>query len=302
MNSKRVSLGLIMFAIFMVENSYAQGMIDGFYNQKGQLSLTASYTGSKVDEFYVGTTKASPVPELNTIKQSIVSLYAKYAVMDNLSLIFNAPFISSKSGAGADPVNGKKKVSGFQDISLAAKLRPFSIDAGAGTLDGITSLTIGIPTGYEANGILSNGNGAFSTDLHVGAQYNFNIGLFATAMAGYSIRGEADNTFKTHDGNKFDVPNAFLFAAKIGYAGSHFYLEGWMDHQSSSDGVDIMGTGFDGNFPETKVNYTRFGATAYVPVTKALGISVGFGSVTSGRNISITNYINGGITLNLDTM
>ncbi|GAA5222164.1 transporter [Membranihabitans marinus] len=302
MNLKNVILGLLVMTFFAVQKAHSQGMIDGFYNTKGQLSLTASYTGSKVEDFYVGTTKASPVPALNTIEQSIVSLYAKYALMDNLSLIVNAPFISSKSGADADPVNGETKVSGFQDISLAAKLRPFSVDAGAGSLDGITSLTIGIPTGYEANGILSNGNGAFSTDLHVGAQYNFNMGLFATAMAGYSFRGEAENTFKTAHGNKFDVPNAFLFAAKIGYAGAHFYIEGWMDHQSSSDGVDIMGTGFDGNFPETKVNYTRFGATAYVPITKALGVSVGFGSVTSGRNISITNYFNGGITLNFDTM
>ena len=297
-------LPLMVLGLLMVgTTASSQGIIDGFYNPKGNISLTASYTGTSYDEFYVGTEKVGPVPAHNEITQDIISLYAKMGLTDKLTLILNAPYISAKGEGNPDPISGNTKESGLQDLGVAAKYRAFGTTFTGGKIDGITALGFSIPMGYESNSILSIGNGAFSTNLHVGGHLQLDQGFFTTLVAGYSFKGKAADSFNVNGGNDYDVPNAFLAMAKVGYASSKFYAELWADHQgTSSDGVDIMGPGFAGNFPETRVNYTRMGISAYVPLTKAVGVSGGYGTVLSGRNIGDTNYFNAGITLSFNTL
>ncbi len=302
MKTKTNSVFILFGLLLNVLPTSAQGLIDGFYSNKGNFSITASYTGTSYDEFYVGKEKVGPVPAHNKITQDILSLYTKYGLTDNFTLILNAPYISAKGNGGPDPVNGSTKESGFQDLGIAAKYRPFSATISGGRIDGITSLGFGIPMGYEPNGVLSIGNGAFATDLHAGVHLKLNAGFFATVVAGYSLRGKAADNLNVTNNEDFDVPNAFLGMAKLGFASSKFYTEVWLDHQgTSSVGVDIMGPGFAGNFPETKVDYTRLGISAYVPIAQGFGISAGYGTVLSGRNIGDTNYFNGGVTFSFDT-
>jgi len=296
-------MAFILFGFLLsTTTTSAQGLIDGFYSPKGNVALTASYTGAAYDEFYVGEEKTGPVPAHNKITQDILTLYAKFGLTDKLTIVLNAPYISAKGEGDLDPVSGNTKESGFQDLGIAAKYMPFSAAFTGGKLDGIASLGFGIPTGYKSNSILSIGNGAFSTNLHVGGHLQLNQGFFTTLVAGYSLRGKTADSFNVNNGNDFDVPNAFLAAAKLGYASSKFYAELWLDHQStSSEGVDIMGPGFMGNFPETKVDYTRLGVSAYVPITPVVGLSAGYGTVLNGRNIGAANYFNAGVTLSFNT-
>lgn len=302
MKTKRTVL--ISFGILIIGSTvHAQGLVDGYYSQKGNLAVTASYTRvGAYDEFYVGKEKTGPVPVHNEISQDIFGVYAKYGLLDDLTLIFNVPYITTKGYGDSDPVNGETKQSDFQDICLTAKYRPFSTDFTGGRIDGISALGIAIPAGYEPNGILSIGNGAFATDLHIGGHLQLNGGFFSTLVAGYSFRGKAKDNLGANGGNDFDVPNAFLAVAKLGYAASKFYVELWMDHQaSSSDGVDIMGPGFAGNFPETRVDYTRLGISGYVPVTDGIGLSAGYGALLDGRNIGDSGYFSTGVTFLFDT-
>lgn len=296
-----MSFILIGFLISTTITS-AQGLIDGFYSPKGNIALTASYTGTAYDEFYVGKEKTGPVPAHNKITQDIITLYAKFGLTDKLTLILNAPYISAKGEGSPDPVSGNTKESGFQDLVIAAKFMPFSSAFVGGKIVAITSLGFGIPTGYESNSILSIGNGAFDTNLHIGGHLQLDQGFFTTLVAGYSFRGKAADSFNVNNGNDYDVPNAFLAMAKLGYASSKFYSELWVDHQAtSSEGVDIMGPGFSGNFPETRVNYIRMGVSAYVPITSIVGLSAGYGTVLDGRNIGDANYFNAGVTFYFNT-
>ncbi|MFC4095168.1 transporter family protein [Euzebyella saccharophila] len=281
----------------------AQGLIDGFYSPKGDMSITASYTGTSYDEFYVGEEKTGPVPAHEKITQNILGLYAKYGLSDSFTLIVNALYISAKGEGAPDPISGNTEESGFQDFSIAAKYRPFSTSFAGGRLDGITALGFDIPIGYKSNSILAIGNGAFKTNLHLGGHLFLNQGFFTTVVLGYSLRGKTNDDFNVNNGEDYDVPNAFLGSLKLGYASAKFYGEAWLDHQStSSDGVDIMGPGFAGNFPETKVDYTRFGVSAYVPVVSGLGLSAGYGTVVNGRNIGDTNFFNVGVTYSFSTL
>lgn len=297
--STKINALLILLFLLSSAVGMAQGPIGGFFSAQGEGSVTASYTYTKYDAFYVADEKSPEggVPGLGEVDQNIYSLYAKYGVTDDLTLVAIIPYISASGENGPDPITGRQDIDGFQDFSLWAKYRPFSADFNGGRFDALVAAGFSLPDGYEPNGILSLGSGAFSTDFKVGGQVNLTNGLFATALAGYSIRGNATSELGGTE-TKFDVPNAINLMGKIGYAGAKFYVEGWIANQNSTDGVDIMGEGFTGNFPETEVDFTSIGASVYVPILPALGVSVGYGTTIDGRNVGDSNYIGTGLTVN----
>ncbi|MCL7763764.1 transporter [Polaribacter sp. Z014] len=297
MKTSKIVLGLV-FGLALTTQTNAQGLLDGFTPKKGDLSVTASYTSSNYEKFYAGETKMDAVPAHNEIDQNVYSLYAKYGITNKLSVVLNAPYISAEGNGIADPLNGTTKQDGFQDISIGLKYNAYTFNFEKVNLDVITGLSVDIPTGYEANGILSLGNNTFSTNLTAGLHLQNDVGLFATFLNSYQFRGDADNTV---GGADFDVPNAYYATTKIGYASSLIYVEGWLDYLASTDGVDIGGAGFTGNnFPETKVEYTRLGATIYKNIIPELGASVGFSAVVDGRNIGKSTNYSVGLTYNLN--
>jgi hypothetical protein len=294
MQQSNLFLGLIL-GLLVTAQTNAQGLLDGFSPKKGDLSITTSYTSSNFEKFYEGKNKVDAVPAHKEIKQNIFSIYAKYGITDKLSVITSLPYISAEGKGAPDPVNGTTEQKDFQDVSIAIKYKAYAINLKKASLDLITALGVDIPTGYEPNGILSLGTGAFSTNLTAGLHLQTNSGFFTSFLNTYHIRGKADNN---NGGDRFDAPNAYYTSGKVGYASSLFYVEAWVDYLSSSDGVDIGGPGFTGNFPETKVEYTRVGATIYKNIIPELGLSLGFGKVVDGRNLGDSTNFSVGLTYN----
>ncbi len=297
MTTNKFTLLCFLLACCCVSTLTGQGIVDGFFHPQGRLTLTGGATVGTFDDFYVGENLSERVPVHGKITQRIYNLYGKYGVTDNLNLIVNVPYIDTNGEGGPDPVNGALQQSGLQDVSVMAHYRPFSVSVAGGQLDGLASAGFSLPGNYEPNGILSIGSGATTAEVKLGGHYQLKSGFFATAIAGYSLRGKADDNLGISEDGSFDVPNAVTAMAKLGYAGGFFYVDGWVDYQSSSAGVDIMGPGFTGNFPETKVDYTRIGFTAFMPLNTTAGVSFGYGSVLSGRNIGTTSYLTGGLTV-----
>lgn len=297
--TNRLSLSIIAI-IAITYSSNAQGLLDGFTSRKGDLSITTSFSKSKYDAFYIADKKTDGVPVHGEINQNIFSIYAKYGITNRLSAIISAPFISSDNTTdAADPVNGENAISELQDISIALKLNAHKFIFKNANLNIITGATVVIPTGYEPNGILSVGNGAFGIDVTTGLHLNTKSGFFSTLLASYNLRGSADNNFVNNRGD-FGVPNAFVTSGKIGYASNLIYIEAWADHSNSEEGVDIGGPGFTGNnFPETNVDYSRIGITLYKNIIPKLGVSLGYGKVIDGRNLGDSTTFSAGVTYNL---
>jgi len=293
---------LIALSVVTITTMYstvnAQGLLDGFTSKKGDLSITSSFSISKYDAFYVADVKNEGVPVHGEINQNIISLYAKYGITDRLSAVINVPFISADNTTGAaDPVNGENSISELQDISIALKLNAHKFNFKKANLNVITGLTAIIPTGYEPNGILSLGSGAFGFDVTAGLHLNTDSGFFSTVLASYNLRGDADNNLTP--GKDFGVPNAFVTKAKIGYASRFIYVEAWGDFFNSEEGVDIGSPAFKGNFPETNVDYSSVGVTIYKNIIPKLGVSLGFGKVIDGRNIGESTTFSAGLTYNV---
>lgn len=296
---KKINLFLLSITIVAITNTVnAQGILDGFTLKKGDLSVTASYSKSQFDTFYLGAVKADAVPVHEEINQNIFSLYAKYGITDRLSAVINVPFITADNTSGAgDPVNGQNSISDLQDISIALKLNAYKFNFKKADLNIIAGVTAVIPTGYEPNGILSIGSGAFGIDVTAGLHLNTKSGFFSTLLAAYNLRGDADNNLTP--GGEFGVPNAFVTTGKIGYASDFIYIEAWADILNSEEGVDIGSTGFKGNFPETDVDYSRVGLTVYKNILPKLGVNLGFGKVIDGRNLGNSTTFSAGLTYNV---
>ncbi len=288
----------IFTMIGMSSISNAQGLLDGFTPKKGDLSVTASYSRSQFDGFYVGEMKVDGVPVHEEINQNIFSLYAKYGITDRLSAVVSLPFISADNTSNApDPINGENSLSELQDISIALKLNAHKFNFTGADLNIITGVTAVIPTGYEPNGILSVGTGAFGVDVTAGLHLNTEVGFFSTLLAGYNFRGDADNNLTP--GGDFGVPNSFVTTGKIGYTSDFIYVEAWADYSRAEEGVDIASPSFRGNFPETKVEYSRVGVSLYKNIIPELGVSLGFGKVIDGRNLGDSTIYSAGLTYNV---
>lgn len=293
----KLLLTLTLISFIKIDKVKAQVQINGFFNEKGATNIALSYTQANFDKLYLGEVETAPIPAHDQINQTIYSIYADYAITNKLTVIATLPYITSDNESGAlDPVNNTNEQSGIQDASFMIKWAPIEEIKDSGRVTYVVALGGSFASGYEPNGILSIGNGAPSIDGKLGLQYNSNSGFFGNVFVGYSVRGNAENSLGTGD---FDIPNSINSQIKLGYATNIIYTDIWFDSQKSNTGVDIGGTNFTGNFPETKVNYSRVGLNVYVPINKIIGVSAGAGTVVDGRNVGKTTFYSGALVIGL---
>ena len=284
--------------------SFSQSLVDGFFGGKGELSTSLSFTYNSYDTLFVmGDTEVSPIPAHGEIRQRITNLYANYAVTNNFQIIANLPYVIADGGTGnPDPITGNTEFSTFQDLTILGKYKLFSTDMGIGTLSFIGALGFSAPLGYEPNGILGIGNGAFQGHANLGAHFQSNSNIFGTLIGGYDLKGSAENNFSPLVEGDFDVPDAANFTAKVGYAGSRVYGDVWLHGYYTQDGPDIMGAGFVDNFPEVRSRFVSAGANLYVSLVNYLGVVAGFGRLISGDNTGDFTYYTLGLVCNVDKL
>ncbi len=283
--SKKSLLG-IMLLLCPFLTLLAQIPVDGFYPEKKTLTLASSFSYKSYDQFYRGSTLSEGNPAgLGEISSSIISFYGQYAILDWLSSTVTLPYIQVESKDGIlDPVQEVAEVDGVQDLGIFMKARVFEKkfqNSSRVTIGGATGVTF--PVGdYEGAGVLSLGNQATTVNGSAIVQYSLPIKIFTEVQLGYSLRNSSD----------FDIPNAMLYSAKIGFYNEFLYLHAKLDIQDSMSGFDI-GTPEFGDaggatiLPETEVDYTNLSFDFYVPVYKnTFGVSASYGTTLNGRNYS----------------
>lgn len=284
-NLIRIAAVAFFFGTIAVSFSTAQPIADGYMKGKGHGSLVLSYSWEQYDEFFFGTEKRdAPPPYGGQITTRSVSLYGIYGLSDNLDLVLNLPFITAQgAGEGADVP--EQEVSGLQDLSLFLKWRPLYTETEAGNFSFLGGLGLATPlSDYAANAVLSIGNQSTRIDARLMSQYQANSGFLVDLQAGYSVRTN-------------DVPNAIVLGGKIGYAGTHFYVDLWSETQISDSSAPDITPGVV-PFNETRVNYTQVGVTGYVPLGESFGISAGVGRYVGGRNVGLATRVSGGLIYN----
>lgn len=272
---------LVCSVMLLGSSAMAQSPVSGFMKKKGEGSVVLNQFRESYEKVFLVPAEIDGVPVFNEVSITSTSLYGEYGISDRFNVIVNLPYVKVEGNASEAVLqnNGfENERSGIQDIKIYGKYSFLSKEIGTNKLDILGSLGLETPLGnYSADeglqSIIAIGNESTRfTGLGI-AQFMTDFGLFATGQLGYSLRSN-------------EVPNAVLSEFKLGYAGSAFYLDAFVANQlSGKDGVDILGEGFVGFFPATRVNFTRIGANAYVPVSKFAGIVGGVNAYVAGRNI-----------------
>lgn len=272
---------LVCSVMLLGSSAMAQSPVSGFMKKKGEGSVVLNQFRESYEKVFLVPAEIDGVPVFNEVSITSTSLYGEYGISDRFNVIVNLPYVKAEGNASEAVLqnNGfENERSGIQDIKIYGKYSFLSKEIGTNKLDILGSLGLETPLGnYSADeglqSIIAIGNESTRfTGLGI-AQFMTDFGLFATGQLGYSLRSN-------------EVPNAVLSEFKLGYAGSAFYLDAFVANQlSGKDGVDILGEGFVGFFPATRVNFTRIGANAYVPVSKFAGIVGGVNAYVAGRNI-----------------
>lgn len=278
---------LITCMLSTLQTAMAQHLVDGFSQGKGKFAVALSYTKENFDEFYLGEKKTPiSIRGLDKIITQSVNLYAAYGLTDRIDIVVNIPYISSKSRRLLE--NQKVSEENLQNGALVIEWKAFQRDGSTGAFSLTGALGLSTPlSNYRTNLIYGIGNQSSHINPSLLLQYKFENGLFLNGQGGYSFRT-----------NK--VPDAALLAAKIGFAATRFYIDGWINNQTSTSGIDIGGPGFTpARFPETKVNSTNMGTSVYVPVVRLAGITLGAGTRLGGRNAGLPTWYTAGLVLKL---
>ena len=287
--SKLIAAAAVGFSIV----AQAQSPVSGFMTPAGKVSVSLSYSSENYDNVFLVPKKVEGVPIFKKVENTAYNLYVTYGSSDKINLIFSLPYITSKGNADQVVLNDlglENERKGIQDGSLFIKFKPFSKKMGNATLDLLGTVGITAPLGgYNANegfqSIIAIGNASTKVTTLGIAQLKMDNGLFATAQLGYSIRNNR-------------VPNAFVSELKLGYAGSKIYVDAYAAIQQSGTGNDILQPGFDAFFPATRVNYGRLGVNVYVPIASGFGVSGGFNTYISGRNLGQSTGFSAGLVKN----
>ncbi len=286
---KNKLLSVFAFATVSVAAT-AQSPVNGFMQGKGKGNVVVSYGMEKYDEVYLVPKLVKGVPVFNDVKVNSASLYATYGITDKLDIVVSLPFITATGNASEavlKNLNYENERSGIQDVSAFLKFNPFDINIGSSNLKLIGALGVKTPVGnYEVNeglqSIIAIGNRSTTVSTVAIAMFKTKYGIFASGQFGTNFASE-------------DVPDSYMSEFKLGYAASKIYADVFVANQTSTSGVDILGNGFQGFFPATKVNFTRVGINLYAPLYKAIGLTGGANSYIAGRNIGKATGFYGGV-------
>lgn len=275
-------------------NLLGQTIVNGFYPERNNLTFASSYSYKSFDNFYRGTTNTQANPAgMGEISSSIISLYGQYGITGWLSAVATLPYISMQNETGVlDPVNGTNQIEGVQDLSFFMKAKVYDtyVSKVRITFGGAAGVTVPVG-GYEEAGILSLGNGATAIDGCGIFQIRTRSNLFVELQAAYSLRNNSN----------FDIPNATMYSAKLGYFNKYFYAHAKVGIQDSLSGFDIGSLEFSeaggpNALPETEVDYTNLYLDLYVPVYRnKIGVTTGYAVNMTGRNYDRASSVSLGL-------
>ena len=269
--------------------SFAQTPLSGFMQGKNGGGVSFSFTNEHYKKVFLFPDEIDETPIYKSVTTNSFNIYGTYGFSDKLDVIFNVPFVQTFGNANREVLNDLGFASGkdgAQDLSAFlkyefAKKGDISLQGSFGVTTPMSDYKV--DQGLES--IVAIGNRATTFNAIGLAHYKNSNGLFVSGQLGYSLRST-------------DVPDAVLSQVKVGYASNRFYIDGYVGNQTSTGGVDILRNGFTGNFPATKVNYTRVGGTIYAPVDPNIGLSIGGGGILDGRNVGKSYYATFGLTYN----
>lgn len=134
------------------------------------------------------------------------------------------------------------------------------------------------------------------------AHFRADKGWFINGSSAYTWRGDVslDRPYFYTDGrltfsDKVPMPGVFDYSISSGYIRGDMVLSGSFSEQRTQGGGDIRRQ--DMPFVSNRMNFSRIGAWAKIPLPKheALSIVAGYSHVLDGRNVGQSSTITAGV-------
>ena len=280
------TMRLLILAAISASSAAAQTLDDGFMMRKGTLSTGVVYAHDSWDQYWEGTLKRTN-GNIGTLTTQSVTWVEGYAVTDRLGLVATLPYIWSHASQGV-----LNDMSGFQDLTLAAKFRLLSTGPGRyGKFSALIAGAAAIPTnGYTPDFFpLSIGTAGRRASGHLALNFQSNSIWFANASAAYmwcsNVRLNRNSYFT--DGqlyltNEVVMPNVVDYTLNAGISQGRWRIPVTLVQQRTLGGGDIRRQ--DMPFVSNRMDYVRLGGDVMYELPMNLTVDLGAAHVLSGRN------------------
>ena len=274
----------------------AQTETDALMMKKNELCIGGIYAYSNWDHYWEGTLKRDNA-NIGNISSNQFHLMGTYGINNKINLLFNVPYITTKSSAGT--LSGLK---GLQDISFAVKWKTYAKKVGNGNLGVFLGAGLSTPASNYVTDFQPMAIGMGSTNLNARVNVDYLVKrFFVTLSSAYMRRSniEIDRTSYYTDrqilSNQVAMPDMMLFNLGTGYRYGNTIAEVAFSNMNSLGGFDIRRN--DMPFPSNRMNATTVGGNIKYVVPRLTGLTlVGGGSyVVAGRNVGQSYNLNGGL-------
>jgi hypothetical protein len=287
----------LILAAVSASSAAAQSNDDGSMMPKGTLTTGVLYAHDSWDQYWEGTLKRTN-GNIGTLTTQSVTWVGGYAVTNRLGLMATLPYIRTHASQGV-----LHDLSGFQDLTLAAKLRLFSTGpTSRGAFTAFVAGTAAIPTtDYTPDFFpLSIGTAGRRASGHLTLNFQSNSVWFANASAAYmwcsNVRLNRNSYFT--DGqlyltNEVVMPNVLDYTLSAGISRGRWRIPVTLVQQRTLGGGDIRRQ--DMPFVSNRMDYVRLGGDVMYALPKNFSINLGAAHVLSGRNVGQSTTFTSGL-------
>ena len=300
----RVAALAMLWALGMMGAARAQTLDDGIMISKLKYCTGIFYSYDYWDHYWEGSLNRVN-GNIGTITTRNVQYIGNYGVTDHLDLIVNVPYIYTAASKGV--LHGQ---SGFQDLTLAAKVKAVSVPVKSwGAVRAFAVVAGVLPMTNYTPDDLPMSIGPHSKELTGRGTVNYlgRNGLYLNGGAAYTFRNNVTldrQSYYTNGqlvfSNQVPMPNQMDWNVSAGYRRNDTTLTVDYKAQETRGGGDIRQQ--DVPFVSNRVNFRRIGATLTYPLPRVHAMQYWFlySNTFDGRNVGQSNTLTSGFLYTFD--
>lgn len=277
----------------------AQTIDDGIMMGKRLMCAGYLYTHDSWDHYWEGTRKRDNA-NIGTLRTQSHQAFANYGVTNKLNVIAHWPHVRTEATQGV--LSGMR---GWQDATVAVKYKFWEARLKRlGSFRAISAVSAAAPmTDYTPDFLpLSIGLGSRRVTARVTGHFRTRRGWFVNLSPSYTWRDgvQLDRPFFYTSGrltfsDRVEMPRVFDYAASGGLIRGQLVLSASYSEQRTQGGGDIRRQ--DMPFVSNRMNYSRVGGWAKIPLPKQEAISIvgGYSYVVNGRNVGQSTTLTAGV-------
>ncbi len=300
LNSNKL-LFIVMGIVFSTTSLYAQTDQDAIMMNKNLFCTGLTYNTNSWNKYWEGTNLRDNL-NIGTITTNEISIMGNYGVKDNLNILFNAPYVSTKASAGV-----LHAMSGIQDFSAWVKWMPIEKELKHGTFSLYLLGGASLPMTNYIVDFLPLSIGLKSSTVSGRLMLDYQLGkFFVTGSETYTVRGNTKlerNSYYTTSlylTNEVSMPDVNTISLRTGFRSNWLIAEAIITDLKTLGGFDISKNNMP--FPSNKMNATTIAANFKYEIQKVKGLSLvgGASHVITGRNVGQSTGYYGGLFYILD--